>query len=106
VHRPCRPTQPAGTSRPDILEEAHQNLHISPEKFDAVAAELARVLDFLNVPEWEKEEVLGVFAASLMSGHRRRLRQELFLDLGNDTVHDRDPERVPGQPVVGLVRFD
>ena len=45
------------------LEEAHRDLRISPAEFDEVAAELARTLDSFNVPEREKEEVLGAFAA-------------------------------------------
>jgi hemoglobin len=45
------------------LEEAHRDLRISPAEFDEVAAELARSLDLFNVPEREKEEVLGAFAA-------------------------------------------
>jgi hemoglobin len=45
------------------LEEAHRNLRISPAEFDEVAAELARTLASLNVPEQETEEVLGAFAA-------------------------------------------
>src|SRR6187399_156693 len=45
------------------LEEAHRRLHISPEEFDEVAAELARTLDAFKVPEREKGEVLGAFAA-------------------------------------------
>jgi hemoglobin len=45
------------------LEEAHRNLRISPAEFDEVAAELARTLAAVNVPEREKEEVLGAFAA-------------------------------------------
>jgi hemoglobin len=45
------------------LEEAHRELKISPAEFDEVAAELGRTLDFLNVPEREKEEVLAAFAA-------------------------------------------
>jgi hemoglobin len=45
------------------LEEAHRDLRISPAEFDEVAAELARTLDSFNVPEQEKEEVLGAFAA-------------------------------------------
>ena len=45
------------------LEEAHRELRISPDEFDAVAAELARSLDFFNVPEQEKGEVLAAFAA-------------------------------------------
>ena len=50
-------------STPLGLEEAHRELKISPAEFDEVAAELARTLDFFNVPEREKEEVLGAFAA-------------------------------------------
>jgi hemoglobin len=45
------------------LEEAHRNLRISPEEFDEVAAELGRTLDRFKVPEREKTEVLGAFAA-------------------------------------------
>jgi hemoglobin len=45
------------------LEEAHRDLHISPEQFDEVAAELARSLDAAKVPEREKSEVLAAFAA-------------------------------------------
>ena len=45
------------------LEEAHRELHISSEEFDAVAAELARSLDVFKVPQREKDEVLAAFAA-------------------------------------------
>ncbi len=45
------------------LEEAHRDLKISPEEFDEVAAELGRTLDFVKVPEQEKDEVLAAFAA-------------------------------------------
>jgi hemoglobin len=45
------------------LEAAHRELHITPEEFDAVAAELGRSLDFFKVPQAEKEEVLAAFAA-------------------------------------------
>ncbi|HEX7476013.1 MAG TPA: group 1 truncated hemoglobin [Dehalococcoidales bacterium] len=45
------------------LENAHRNLHISPEEFDAVAAVLARSLDHFNVPPKEKGEVMAAFAA-------------------------------------------
>ena len=45
------------------LEEAHRDLKISPDEFDEVAAELARTLDAFQVPEREKNEVLGAFAA-------------------------------------------
>jgi hemoglobin len=45
------------------LEEAHRDLKISPDEFDEVAAELARTLDAFSVPDQEKQEVLGAFAA-------------------------------------------
>jgi hemoglobin len=45
------------------LEEAHRELHITPDEFDAVASELGRSLDFLKVPQGEKDEVLAAFAA-------------------------------------------
>jgi hemoglobin len=45
------------------LEEAHRELHITPDEFDAVAATLARSLDHFHVPEREKGEVLAAFAA-------------------------------------------
>jgi len=54
-------TRPGGT---DLgLEEAHRELKISPEQFDEVAAELGRTLDFVKVPQREKDEVLAAFAA-------------------------------------------
>jgi hemoglobin len=54
-------TQPGST--PLGLEEAHRELKISPAEFDEVAAELARTLDFFEVPAQEKGEVLAAFAA-------------------------------------------
>jgi hemoglobin len=45
------------------LEEAHRELEITPEQFDAVAGELAKALDHFNVPEREKGEVLAAFSA-------------------------------------------
>ena len=45
------------------LEEAHRNLHIAPEEFDAVAGILAKTLDEFKVPAAEKDEVLAAFAA-------------------------------------------
>ena len=45
------------------LEEAHRDLHIAPEEFDAVAGILAKTLDDFQVPAWEKDEVLAAFAA-------------------------------------------
>ena len=45
------------------LEEAHRDLHIEPEEFDAVAGILARTLDEFHVPTAEKDQVLAAFAA-------------------------------------------
>jgi hemoglobin len=45
------------------LEEAHRDLHIAPEEFDAVAGILAKTLDDFQVPAGEKDEVLAAFAA-------------------------------------------
>ena len=54
-------TKPGST--PLGLEEAHRELHISPEEFDEVAAELRRSLDAFRVPQQEKDEVLAAFSA-------------------------------------------
>jgi hypothetical protein len=48
---------------PSRLEEAHRDLHITPDEFDEVAAELGRSLDHFGVPSREKDEVLAAFAA-------------------------------------------
>lgn len=45
------------------LEEAHRELHIAPEEFDEVAAELSRSLASFKVPQRETGEVLAAFAA-------------------------------------------
>jgi hemoglobin len=54
-------TEPGAT--PLGLEEAHREFQISFEEFDEVAAELGRTLDFVGVPQNEKDEVLAAFAA-------------------------------------------
>ena len=54
-------TRPGQT--PLGLEEAHRDLRISPAEFDEVAAELGHSLDFFNIPQREKGEVLAAFAA-------------------------------------------
>ncbi len=58
---PYTATQPGSTTVG--LEAAHRNLKISPAEFDEVAAELGRTLDHFKVPNREKGEVLGAFAA-------------------------------------------
>lgn len=55
------PTRPGSTNLG--LENAHENLRISPREFDAVAGVLSRTLDHFSVPAREKGEVLGAFAA-------------------------------------------
>jgi hemoglobin len=55
------PTRPGSTNLG--LENAHENLHISPREFDAVAGVLSRTLDHFTVPKPEKTQVLAAFAA-------------------------------------------
>ena len=55
------------------LEKAHFDLHISPEEFDAVAEVLAKTLDYYQVPEREKGEVLAAFAA-----HKKEVNEGYF----------------------------
>jgi len=55
------PTRPGSTNLG--LENAHENLRISPTEFDAVAGVLSRTLDHFSVPAREKTEVLTAFAA-------------------------------------------
>ncbi len=45
------------------LDDAHFHLHISPEVFDEVVAELNDALDYFKVPQREKDEVLAAFSA-------------------------------------------
>ena len=45
------------------LYDAHMELHIAPEVFDEVSAELGRALDYFKVPKREKEEALAAFDA-------------------------------------------
>jgi hemoglobin len=49
--------------QPTGLEEAHRELRITSDEFDAVAAELARSLETFDVPAHERDEVLAAFAA-------------------------------------------
>ncbi len=45
------------------LGDAHMDLHITPDEFDEVGAEIGRALDHFNVPEREKREVLAAIVA-------------------------------------------
>ncbi|MHC1754617.1 MAG: group 1 truncated hemoglobin [Methanosarcina sp.] len=67
------------------LTEAHRDLRISPEEFDAVAADLEESLDYYNVPEREKEEVLAAFAA-----HKDEVTAGYFEAKLNESVNNTD----------------
>lgn len=45
------------------MHEAHKDLHITPEEFDEVGAEISRALDHFGVPEREKQELLAAVVA-------------------------------------------
>jgi hemoglobin len=45
------------------LHDAHLDLHIPPEVFDEVSAELGLALDYFKVPKREKDEALAAFNA-------------------------------------------
>ena len=62
------------------LRDAHFDLHVTPQVFDEVAAELGRTLDHFKVPGREKEEVLAAFSAhkaDVTAGSRRQLGAEV-----------------------------
>ena len=45
------------------MHEAHKDLHITPEEFDEVGAEIGSALDYFGVPEREKQELLAAIVA-------------------------------------------
>ena len=45
------------------LGDAHRHLHITPEEFDEVGAEIARALAYFRVPEREQQELLAAIVA-------------------------------------------
>ncbi len=45
------------------LGEAHKHLHITSDEFDEVGAEIARALDYFNVPEREQQELLAAIVS-------------------------------------------
>ena len=53
---------PSPDTTRSLFEEAHRELGITSDEFDAVAGELALALDYFKVPEREKGEVLAAFA--------------------------------------------
>ena len=50
------------------MHEAHKDLHITPEEFDEVGAEIGLALDHFGVPEREKQELL-----SAVVGHKEEV---------------------------------
>lgn len=45
------------------LGQAHAGLHVTPEEFDEVGAEIDRALDHFDVPEREQQELLAVIVS-------------------------------------------
>jgi hemoglobin len=43
------------------LHDAHEDLHLTPEEFDEVGAEIVRALDYYGVPEREKQELVAAY---------------------------------------------
>ena len=47
------------------LEEAHKDLHLTAEEFAEVGAEIVRALDYFQVPEREKQELVTAYNTSM-----------------------------------------
>jgi hemoglobin len=47
------------------MHDARQHLHITADEFGAVGAEIARALEYYQVPERERQEVLAAIAAHM-----------------------------------------
>jgi hemoglobin len=59
---------------PHGLMNAHKKFHISPDEFDAVAAELKSAMDYYKVPLPEQNEVLSAFSA-----HKKEVTAGYFM---------------------------
>jgi hemoglobin len=46
------------------LHNAHQRFHLTSEEFDEVGAEIVRALDYYNVPEREKQQLVDAYMLS------------------------------------------
>jgi hemoglobin len=46
------------------LSEAHTRFHLTSEEFDEVGAEIVRALDYYNVPEREKKQLVDAYMLS------------------------------------------
>jgi hemoglobin len=71
---------------PMSLENAHKNLKITPEEFDAVAQELSKSLDHFLVPAKEKAEVLNIF-----SKHKGEINQGYVASEGMESPVSQCP---------------
>ncbi len=80
------------------LRDAHMGLHISSEVFDEVAAELAKALDHFQVPDREKQEVLGAFAAQ-----KHDVTAGAETSAPSEDIQDKSPE--PDQEIVQIDEF-
>ena len=47
------------------LEEAHQEFHLTAEEFAEVGAEIVRALDYYQVPEREKQELVDAYMTAM-----------------------------------------
>jgi hemoglobin len=47
------------------LEEAHQDFHLTAEEFAEVGAEIVRALDYFQVPEKEKQELVAAYMTAM-----------------------------------------
>ncbi len=47
------------------LEEAHKDLHLTAEEFAEVGAEIVRALDYFQVPEREKQELVDAYMTAM-----------------------------------------
>jgi hemoglobin len=84
------PSTPSAAGRcPLSLENAHAELRISPEEFDAVARVLSNTLDHFGIPEREKSEVLAVFA-----GHKSEVGRGYLASIGASLPKITCPRRL------------
>jgi hemoglobin len=47
------------------LDEAHQEFHLTAEEFNEVGAEIVRALDYYQVPEREKQELVAAYMTAM-----------------------------------------
>jgi hemoglobin len=47
------------------LEEAHKDLHLTADEFAEVGAEIVRALDYFQVPEREKQELVDAYMTAM-----------------------------------------